>query len=294
MTSVVTSNAGFERGGLGNQLFKIAAIIDYAIKYNKIPIICNLKKNYYNDNEGMFLLNNFFTEFTKNKLNTVTIEQLSSINFTKFAQKHSRIYEDFPKVEGNVYINGYLESYKFISDNTRNIMNELITSNNNYVQIAKSLFNIIKEHFNDYDEDSYIFVHVRRGDQCIHMREGEHLDYAYLAKAYNKIKELRKKENMHVIVFSDDIKWCYDNFKIFPNVYYLDNISNMYIELILMSMINNCILNVIYCHNSFNNYISTYSWWGAFLGNKNKIVTAHNKTLSHLVEYLLPEWILVE
>ena len=54
------------------------------------------------------------------------------------------------------------------------------------------------------------------------------------------------------------------------------------------------ILNVIYCHNSFNNYISTYSWWGAFLGNKNKIVTAHNKTLSHLVEYLLPEWILVE
>jgi len=217
MTSVVTSNAGFERGGLGNQLFKIAAIIDYAIKYNKIPIICNLKKNYYNDNEGMFLLNNFFTEFTKNKLNTVTIEQLSSINFTKFAQKHSRIYEDFPNVEGNVYINGYLESYKFISDNTRNIMNELITSNNNYVQIAKSLFNIIKEHFNDYDEDNYICIHIRRGDIA---QDNNHLNYDCMKRAYEKIKEIKGK-NMNVIVFSDDTNWCYDNINFLPNTYYL-------------------------------------------------------------------------
>ena len=293
MTSYVSCEAGSTGGGLGNTLFKLAAIIDYGYKYNKTPVICNLKKNYYHNNGGMILLNKFFTEFTKNKLNTVSQDPLTIINFTKFSQKNSRIYEEFPNVEGNVYLGGYLECYKYISDNTRDIMNDLVTSNDNYVQIAKSLFNIIKEHFNDYDEDSYIFVHVRRGDQCIHMREGEHLDYAYLAKAYNKIKELRKKENMNVIVFSDDIKWCYDNFKIFPNVYYLDNISNMYIELILMSMINNCILNVIYCHNNIN-YISTYSWWGAFLGNKNKIVTTHNKTLSDFAEYLLPEWILVE
>jgi hypothetical protein len=293
MTSVVTSNAGFERGGLGNQLFKIAAIIDYAIKYNKIPIICNLKKNYYNDNEGMFLLNNFFTEFTKNKLNTVTIEQLSSINFTKFAQKHSRIYEDFPNVEGNVYINGYLESYKFISDNTRNIMNELITSNNNYVQIAKSLFNIIKEHFNDYDDDNYIFLHIRRGD--IHDNNKTYIDYDYVKKAYHKIKDLKKKDNMNVIVFSDNINWCYDNINFLPNTYYLDNISNVYIELILMSMINNGILiSIKYIEQDNSYHRSTLSWWGAFLGNKNKIITIPDKIGEDIQEYYLPEWILVE
>jgi len=185
MTSYVSCEAGSTGGGLGNTLFKLAAIIDYGNKYNKIPVICNLKKDYYHNNEGMILLN---------KLNTVSQDPLTIINFTKFVQKNPRIYEEFPNVEGNAYISGYLECYKYISDNTRDIMNDLVTSNDNYVQIAKSLFNIIKEHFNDYDEDSYIFVHVRRGDQCIHMREGEHLDYAYLAKAYNKIKELRKKK----------------------------------------------------------------------------------------------------
>jgi hypothetical protein len=241
----------------------------------------------------MFLLNNFFTEFTKNKLNTVTIEQLSSINFTKFAQKHSRIYEDFPNVEGNVYINGYLESYKFISDNTRNIMNELITSNNNYVQIAKSLFNIIKEHFNDYDDDNYIFLHIRRGD--IHDNNKTYIDYNYTKKAYHKIKDLKKKDNMNVIVFSDNINWCYDNINFLPNTYYLDNISNVYIELILMSMINNGILiSIKYIEQDNSYHRSTLSWWGAFLGNKNKIITIPDKIGEDIQEYYLPEWILVE
>jgi hypothetical protein len=292
MTTVVTSNAGFDKGGLGNQLFKIAATIDYSNKYNKKPIFCNLKKDYYNDNEGMMLLNKFFTEFTSNKLNTVAIEYLCSINFNKFEQKHPRIYEDFPNIDGNTYIGGYLESYKFISDNTRTIMNELITSNSNYVQIAKSLFNIIKDHFKDYDEDNYIFLHVRRGD--IHANNKTNIDNDYIKKSYNKIKELKGK-NMNVIVFSDDIKWCYDNINFLPNTYYLDNISNVYIELILMSMINNGILIRIKYMDLDNNYHrSTLSWWGAFLGKKNKTITIPDKFGEDVNEYYLPEWVLIE
>ena len=288
MTTVVTSNAGFDKGGLGNQLFKIAATIDYGNKYNKKPIVCNLKKDYYNDNEGMMLLNKFFTEFTSNKLNTVAIEYLCSINFKKFEQKQPRIYEDFPNIDGNVYINGYLESYKFISDDTRTKMNELITSNSNYVQIAKSLFNIIKDHFKDYDEDNYIFLHLRRGDTA---QPNNNFDYDYMKKAYNKIKELKGK-NMNVIVFSDDIKWCYDNINFLPNTYYLDNISNMYIELILMSMINNGILNRFMFNGGYHR--TTFSWWGAFLGNKNKTITIPDKFGEDINDFYLPEWILIE
>jgi len=287
MTSCVSSDVGVGGGGLGNQLFKLAAILDYGNKYNKIPIIVNLKKDYYN--EAMILLNKFFTEFTKNKLNTVSKEELNSLHFTRFVQKNPRIYEEFPNVEGNVYIGGYLESYKYIGDNTRDIMNDLVTSNDNYVQIAKSLFNIVKEHFNDYDEDNYICIHIRRGDIA---QYNNNLNYDYMKRAYEKIKEIKGK-NMNVIVFSDDTNWCYDNINFLPNTYYLDNISNMYIELILMSMINNGILNRFMRGGILPNR-STFSWWGAFLGNKNKTIIIPDKIGKDVEDYYLPEWILVE
>ena len=286
MTSYVSSDVGVGGGGLGNQLFKLAAILDYGNKYNKIPVICNLKKDYYN--EAMILLNKFFTEFTKNKLNTVSKEELNSLHFTRFTQENSRIYQEVPYIEGNVYIGGYLESYKYIGDDARNIMNDLIYSNIHYVNIAKSLFNIVKEHFNDYDEDNYICIHIRRGDKA---QYNTHLNYDYMKRAYEKIKEIKGK-NMNVIVFSDDTNWCYDNINFLPNTYYLDNISNMYIELILMSMINSGILNRFMYGGSPHR--STFSWWGAFLGNKNKTIIIPDKIGKDVEDYYLPEWILVE
>ena len=155
----VSSGAGIGGGGLGNQLFRIAATLDYANKYNKIPIFGNLNQNYYTN--AMILLNKCYTEFLNNKLNVIPVEELKQINFVNFQEIHSRKYTDFPNHEGNVMIGSYLECYKYISDNTRDKMNELIKSNPDYVSIAISLFNIIKKYFNDTNEDNYVFIHFR-------------------------------------------------------------------------------------------------------------------------------------
>ena len=77
MSYCVTSDVGIGGGGLGNHLFKLAAIIDYGNKYNKIPIVCNLNLNYYHLNHSMMLLNKFFKEFTSNRLNVISKEQLN-------------------------------------------------------------------------------------------------------------------------------------------------------------------------------------------------------------------------
>lgn len=283
MTTLVTSGAGIGGGGLGNQLFRIAATLDYASKYNKIPIFGNLNKNYYTNN--MILLNKCYTEFFNNKLNVISAEELKKINFTNFIETDARKYTEFPDYNGHVFLGHYLESYKYISDDTRNKMNDLIKSNPDFVNIANLFFNIIKKHFNDTNEDNYIFIHFRRGD--VSKNNTAEYDFNYIKNAYNKIKLIKNKQEMNVVVFSDDINWCYDNVKCFSNVYFLDNISNLYIELILMSMFNNGILTKIgYDGSTTNFHRSSFSWWGAFLGNKNKTIIIPDK-----IDYYLPEWI---
>jgi hypothetical protein len=292
MTTYVTSSMGFTCGGLGNHLFKLAATISYAKKYNKIPIFVNMHNNCY-INGTMLMLEKSYTEFFSNKLNLISLNELQNIRFINIGENDARTYVEFPNInDRNVFIDGYLQSYKYISDDTRNEMNDLINSNSNYVNIAKSLFNIIKDHFKDYDEDNYLFTHLRRGD--VANNNTALVDFDYLNNAYNKMKTIKNKSEMNVIVFSDDINWCYENVKCFPNVYFMDNVSNQYIELILMSMINNVIINRYGYHGSTTNFHrSTFCWWGTYLGNKNKTVIIPEKKTKEdfTIDYYLPEWI---
>ena len=60
------------------------------------------------------------------------------------------------------------------------------------------------------------------------------------------------------VVFSDDIKWCKENF-IGNNFYFVENEKD-YIEMYLMSSCNNNIISN-----------SSFSWWSAWINeNENK------------------------
>ena len=93
-------------------------------------------------------------------------------------------------------------------------------------------------------------------------------------KPSRTIKEIDKD-----LVFSDDIKWCKENF-IGDKFLFIEE-DRDYIELFLMSQCN---------HNIIAN--SSFSWWGAWLNkNENKIVVAPSKWFGENSEYIKQEGI---
>ena len=123
----------------------------------------------------------------------------------------------------------------------------------------------------------------------IHVRRGEYLKYpnhhpTQTLKYFEDSVEALKDKTDKIIVFSDDIPWCKENFK-FDNIVYIENEKD-YIEIYLMSLCNN---------NITSN--SSFSWWCAWLNeNKDTVVIGPTKcfglALTHATADILPEsWI---
>jgi hypothetical protein len=104
-------------------------------------------------------------------------------------------------------------------------------------------------------------IHVRRGDYLGLQNHHPIQPIEYYQKAINIIGEEK-----HFLIFSDDIKWCEENFSFLKNKTFVsENLD--YEDLYLMSMCNNNILAN-----------STFSWWGAWMNqNENKQVIIPSK-----------------
>lgn len=113
-----------------------------------------------------------------------------------------------------------------------------------------------------------VFVHVRRGDYYSPKyidRLGGTCPKEYYEKAIKYI--VSRDSNARFFVFSDDIEYVKNNIYI-PNPTYVDwnKGKDSYLDMYLMS---NC------RHAIIAN--STFSFWGAMLGNKKEIVTYPTK-----------------
>ncbi|MCX6175445.1 MAG: alpha-1,2-fucosyltransferase [Ignavibacteriales bacterium] len=112
---------------------------------------------------------------------------------------------------------------------------------------------------------------------CVHIRNG---DYFYDEKIRNNIGILpieyyyiaidcilREVNNPHFYIFSNNIKWVNENFKIKqPHTIISNNSEKSHLDLYLMSQ----------CKH-FITANSSFSWWGAWLSDaKNKIVYTPN------------------
>ena len=118
-----------------------------------------------------------------------------------------------------------------------------------------------------------ISIHVRRGDYTSPHLAAFHplLSAEYYQKAFRYIVDtlyLPKVDSDDIptkfLIFSDDIKFCQDNFKgeniiIVDNFYYKEYAA--VVDLCMMSM---CKYSII--------ANSTFSYWGAYLGEEKKIV----------------------
>jgi len=160
------------------------------------------------------------------------------------------------------YLDGYWQSEKYFCDFRLAIQNEIKLKNEEsecYKNILSEIGSI----------QSPISLHIRRGDYEHDPIIKKILSCCTMSYYDQAIKFVtRDLTGVKFFIFSDDINWVKENFKInFPVFYVTGNNITNYEEMILMSKCK---------HNIIAN--SSFSWWGAWLNeNPGKIVVAPKK-----------------
>lgn len=225
----------FLQGGLGNQMFQVAAAYNLA-KVNGDDAVFNFNSSHtpLQGKEAHNYKKNIFKEFTHKNV----IDATSQFNQSGHA------FETIP-YKKDMVLRGYFQSEKFFEQSKEDISNKFISG-------IKS--NQVEE-FTSKIKKPIVSLHVRRGDYLMFQNVHTLCSKEYYEKAIETIK--KKIGDFTLIILSDDKEWCKNNMKgtISPFENELD-------ELYLMSLCN---------HNIIAN--STFSWWGAYLNqNKDKIV----------------------
>lgn len=258
-------------GGLGNTLFQIAALHVLAIENMDTLCLLNTKKHINDLNNDIRLGTSHAEKYNYifNKFNQIDVAPVE----WKANQEYSNIYENtlFPKYyfpfqyikpeykREYEYI-GYFQSEKYFK-HRRNEVLEIFKP-------AEAFHEIINKYSNLF---SGIGLHVRRGDYVKqHMGRMIFLEMSYYNRA---LSELPK--DTPVLIFSDGLNWCKENF-IGDRYVFIDEPD--YISLYLMSKMKYFIVAN-----------SSFSWWGAWLGEQEKVCAPkewfNNGVIHKLYEY---------
>jgi hypothetical protein len=246
-------------GGLGNQLFQIAMLYLYA-KHSKK----NMVFKYQEQLPDRFNLprKTFWYSLFKSQFKVLPLTDYEQIGFHEIYERVHHKYTTLPyKYDDNILFKGYFQSFKYIDDDIRQQMINLVYSNADLMHTAYNKYNEIKENFKCEDDDM-VSVHIRRTD-FLWLKD---FNYNLKTNYYKNALEIVDKK--YIVIFSDDIEWCreiidrslYD----YKDIYFVD-INNVEIEFILMSMFQ---------HNIIAN--STFSIWASFISTyqQPKIVIA--------------------
>lgn len=252
-------------GGLGNQLFEYAFARTKQLEAKDKELIINtyLFDNYQFDDSLRYF--NLPKDIIYIKKSRKFIRLISE--FHRFIG-HEGIYKTLSPVGIYIWrlnkykkidcrrkynvIYGYFQTEKFFNKYSEKIKSELkINPQHN-----------ISSYYDQIVNSNSVCVHVRRGDYC--QQNIVICDLTYFEKAVSIIKS--KVDNPEFFVFSDDINWVKDNFKI-EGMNYVDEDLKDYEELSLMYSCKHFIISN-----------STFSWWAQYLSeNDNKIVIAPEK-----------------
>lgn len=155
----------------------------------------------------------------------------------------------------NILINGYFESPKFFEAIDDKICEEL-TPKHPLLKQNIELYSIIQER-------PSVCVSIKRQD-VENPDISDVYDYS-IDYFYNAVKYIKEREPEAVfVIFSDNVQWCRDNFKVDGEVYYETDGNPIWEKIRLMSGCKHFII-----HNS------TFSWWVQHLSRRsNKIVIA--------------------
>lgn len=233
------SNFG-RKGRLGNQLFQVASLIGLSNKYNQKLL---LPKWHYA------------------KYFNYTVEEGTMTSNNKITEPHYHYAEELGiKSPGINDIDGYFQSEKYWK-NYGPIVKEQLTFKDYFI-------NFVKEKYSKaLKNKEVIAISIRRGDYVNNPNYAQLPITWYFTALQQYFPDWKTK---NIIIFSDDIEYCKLHFGCFENVFYAENSFNntdkrFYFHENKSAIEQLCLMTLC------NHYIianSTFSWWGAYLGEK--------------------------
>jgi hypothetical protein len=219
-------------GGIGNQLFIVAAAYAYSKKYNKNLLI---DTSNWSGGPGSKHIDTYLSTIFKkfNNCNNIihgdssTIIQEVEFNYNK-PEYH----------EGSVEFSGYFQSLKYFDEYKKEFLAELILP------------------------DIYTTFPINKNSVAFHIRRGDYLNYPDIFNVCddNYFKKMFDQfDGYDINVFTDSPEVISNNFKDYK--YRLIQTQS---ELIDMKLISNH-TNIV-CSNS------SFSWWSSFLGDVKTLV----------------------
>jgi hypothetical protein len=217
-------------GGVGNQLFQIAAGYAYARKWDKKLIINTTHWTASQGNHPDTYKDTIFKNFEYGTYHTRDIIHIHEKRFN---------YDELPYHHGSVALNGYFQSLKYFEE----YKDEFI--------LKLNLPKIIVQKF---EGDNTIAFHIRRGDYL------KYPDIHYICdtKYFEYFFDIFMPEHIKgtkILVFTDSPEYVTEEFK--NKEFHIIHSESDVKELAYMSQ-----CDIIIGSNS------SFSWWASLIGNK--------------------------
>ena len=230
-------------GQLGNQMFQYAATKGIASKVGASFMIPN-HQEIFDDGIG-----NRYTILLFDAFKLTSATNLGTLQTEKYAQEQTfEFVNEFFDLNGSEDFSlwGFFQTEKYFKHIEDEIRNDFAFRD----EIAEEC-SAIMEGF-----DNPIALHVRRGDFLHNSGNHPPLGLEYYAEALKNFNDDRE-----VIIFSNDPEWCKEQ-ELFENDRFaVSEGGNQFYDLCLMSMCNDFIIAN-----------SSFSWWGAWLANRGKVI----------------------
>lgn len=222
--------------GLGNSLFQIATTCAMAHDNNTsyaFPSDCEFRKQYFNSNS-----------IFKQELSWINPSEIKG--FKRWGEGSIK-YVIPPVLGENTVIDGFFQSEKYFKHIRSRILD--------IFDIKEEHKNNLRSTYNHLINDKSCVISFRRGEDYYRANEMRILEMDYYKSAISKFDA-----DTLFVVFSDNINWCKEHLFFIKKKVFVGTGNNV-LDLHLMSCFkNNIIAN------------STFSWWGAWLGESDKIV----------------------
>ena len=249
------------QGGLGNQMFQIAAAISLAEE---------------NQDEAKFNPNWHFLPLQGNKcpyyLDNIYSNLIfdADLEFESLYEESDFLYKKIP-YSPSLCLKGFFQSEKYFI-NCEDRIRSVFT--------PPDLMSLIKQNNEEILNQQPVALHIRRGDYLKLPDVHPVCGVSYYKKAMAKFSSSRK-----FLIFSDDLAWCKKVFK--SDRFLFSNNAKDYEDLLLFSLCPDGIIAN-----------STFSWWGAWLNaHPQKQIIAPSQWFAdnkHNTKDLIPKgWITI-